>query len=103
TNRLRPDEYEGGTFTVSNLGMFDVENFIAIINPPHAAILAVGSAVPRAVVRNGQIVASNVMKLTLSADHRVTDGAEVARFLVEVKRLLENPLLLFIEAGELKS
>ncbi|MEX0766446.1 MAG: dihydrolipoamide acetyltransferase family protein [bacterium] len=96
TNRLRPDEYEGGTFTVSNLGMFDVENFIAIINPPHAAILAVGSALPRAVVRNGQIVASNVMKLTLSADHRVTDGAEVARFLIEVKRLLENPLLLFL-------
>jgi len=97
TNRLRPDEYEGGTFTVSNLGMFDVENFVAIINPPHAAILAVGSAVPRrAVVRNGQIVASNVMKLTLSADHRVTDGAEVAKFLVEVKRLLENPLLLFL-------
>lgn len=100
TNRLRPDEYEGGTFTVSNLGMFDVENFIAIINPPHAAILAVGSALPRAVVRDGQIVQSNVMKLTLSADHRVTDGAEVARFLIEVKRLLENPLLLFLEKLE---
>jgi pyruvate dehydrogenase E2 component (dihydrolipoamide acetyltransferase) len=96
SNRLRPEEYEGGTFTISNLGMFDVENFIAIINPPHAAILAVGSAQPRAVVRSGQVVVSNMMKLTLSADHRVTDGAEVAKFLVEIKRLLENPLLLFL-------
>lgn len=98
SNRLRPDEYEGGTFTISNLGMFDIENFIAIINPPHAAILAVGSAQPRAVIRNGQMAVATLMKLTLSADHRVTDGAEVAKFLIEVKRLLENPLLLFLEA-----
>lgn len=96
SNRLRPDEYEGGTFTISNLGMFEVENFVAIINPPHAAILAVGSAQSRAVVRNGQVTVASIMKLTLSADHRVTDGAEVAKFLTEVKRLLESPLLLFL-------
>lgn len=94
SGRLRPEDYEGGTFTVSNLGMFDVENFVAIINPPHAAILAVGSAQPRAVVRDGQITVATTMKVTISADHRVTDGAEAARFLGEVKRLLESPVLL---------
>lgn len=104
SGRLRPQDYEGGTFTISNLGMFDVENFVAIINPPHAAILAVGSAQPRPVVIDGQVKAASVMKLTLSADHRITDGAEAARFLGEVKRLLENPLLLFLrEAEKLKS
>jgi len=95
---LKPQDYEGGTFTVSNLGMFDfVESFIAIINPPHAGILAVGAAQARAVVRNGQIVSASVMKMTVSADHRVTDGAEAAQFLGEVKRLLENPFLLFLQ------
>ncbi|MGH2349617.1 MAG: dihydrolipoamide acetyltransferase family protein [bacterium] len=94
SGRLRGEDYEGGTFTVSNLGMYDVDNFVAIINPPHAAILAVGSAQPRPVVRNGQVTAATTMTLTISADHRVTDGAEAARFLGEVKRLLENPVLL---------
>jgi pyruvate dehydrogenase E2 component (dihydrolipoamide acetyltransferase) len=95
---LRPQDYEGGTFTVSNLGMFDfVESFIAIINPPHAGILAVGAAQPRAVVRNGQITVASTMKVTISADHRVTDGAEAAQFVGEVKRLLENPFLLFLQ------
>jgi pyruvate dehydrogenase E2 component (dihydrolipoamide acetyltransferase) len=98
TGRLRGEDYEGGTFTVSNLGMYDVDSFVAIINPPHAAILAVGSAQPRAVVRNGQVTAATTMTLTISADHRITDGAESARFLGEVKRLLENPILL-ITAG----
>jgi pyruvate dehydrogenase E2 component (dihydrolipoamide acetyltransferase) len=94
---LRPQDYEGGTFTVSNLGMFDfVESFIAIINPPHAGILAIGAAQPRAVVRNGQITVSSLMKVTISADHRVTDGAEAAQFVGEVKRLLESPFLLFV-------
>ena len=97
TGRLHPDELQGATFTVSNLGMFDVENFIAIINPPQAAILAVGSAQPRAVVDGGAIRAATVMKATLSADHRVTDGAEAARYLAEVKRLLQNPALLLVE------
>jgi len=95
---LHPEDYNGGTFTVSNLGMFgDVDNFIAIINPPQTAILAVGKALPRAVVRAGQIVAATTMKLTLSADHRVTDGAEAAQYLQEVKRLLETPDLVVRE------
>jgi pyruvate dehydrogenase E2 component (dihydrolipoamide acetyltransferase) len=89
---LTPDEYQGGTFTISNLGMFDVEEFIAIINPPQAAILAVGSIKDVPVVENGEIVPGKRMNITLSADHRITDGAEVARFLQVVKRYLENPL-----------
>jgi pyruvate dehydrogenase E2 component (dihydrolipoamide acetyltransferase) len=89
---LRPEDYDGGTFTVSNLGTFgDVDNFLAIINPPHCGILAVGKAMPHAVVRDGQIVAATTMKLTLSADHRITDGAEAAQYLHEVKRQLEDP------------
>ncbi len=89
---LTPDEYQGGTFTISNLGMFDVEEFIAIINPPQAAILAVGSIKDVPVVEDGEITPGKRMNLTLSADHRVTDGAEVARFLQAVKRYLEKPL-----------
>src|SRR5256712_1148805 len=98
SGHLRPEDLEGGTFTVSNLGMFgDVDSFVAIINPPHTGILAIGKATPRAVVRGGQIAAATTMKITLSADHRVTDGAEGAQYLNEVKRLLENPLLLVLE------
>jgi pyruvate dehydrogenase E2 component (dihydrolipoamide acetyltransferase) len=89
---LTPDEYQGGTFTVSNLGMFDVGEFIAIINPPQAAILAIGSIMNVPVVEDGEIVPGKRMNITLSADHRVTDGAEVARYLQVVKRYLENPL-----------
>ncbi len=91
---LKPEEYQGGTFTVSNLGMYDVEEFIAIINPPQAAILAVGSIKELPVVQDGQITVGQRMMITLSADHRVTDGAEVARFLQAVKRSLENPMVL---------
>jgi hypothetical protein len=83
---LKPEEFQGGTFTVSNLGMFDVEEFIAVINPPQAAILAVGSIKQVPVVVDGAIVVGQRMNLTLSADHRVTDGAEVARYLQAVKR-----------------
>jgi pyruvate dehydrogenase E2 component (dihydrolipoamide acetyltransferase) len=89
---LTPDEYQGGTFTISNLGMFDVGEFIAIINPPQAAILAIGSIMDVPVVADGEIVPGKRMNITLSADHRVTDGAEVARYLQAVKRYLENPL-----------
>jgi pyruvate dehydrogenase E2 component (dihydrolipoamide acetyltransferase) len=89
---LTPDEYQGGTFTVSNLGMFDVGEFVAIINPPQAAILAIGSIHDVPVVEDGEIVPGKRMNITLSADHRVTDGAEVARYLQAVKRYLENPL-----------
>src|SRR5215213_750729 len=89
---LTPDEYQGGTFTVSNLGMFDVGEFIAIINPPQAAILAIGSIHNVPVVEDDAIMPGKRMNITLSADHRVTDGAEVARYLQTVKRYLENPL-----------
>jgi pyruvate dehydrogenase E2 component (dihydrolipoamide acetyltransferase) len=91
---LQPHEYQGGTFTISNLGMFEVEEFIAVINPPQAAILAVGSIREVPVVQGGQVAVGRRMKLTLSADHRVTDGAEVARFLQVVRRYLERPMLL---------
>jgi len=93
---LTPDEYQGGTFTISNLGMFDVDEFIAVINPPQAAILAVGSARQTPVVRDGEIVIGNIMKLTVSADHRVLDGAAVAGFLQSVRKYLENPMLLAV-------
>ncbi|HEU0163484.1 MAG TPA: dihydrolipoamide acetyltransferase family protein [Thermomicrobiales bacterium] len=93
---LTPEEYQGGTFTISNLGMFDVDEFIAVINPPQAAILAVGSAQEVPVVRDGEIAVGSVMKLTLSADHRALDGAEAARFLGSVKKFLQNPMLLAI-------
>jgi pyruvate dehydrogenase E2 component (dihydrolipoamide acetyltransferase) len=90
--KLFPLDYEGGTFTVSNLGMFGVDNFIAIINPPQCAILAVGQIAPRVVAHGEGIAVRSLMTMTLSADHRVVDGAIGARFLREVKRLLENPL-----------
>lgn len=93
---LQPDEYQGGTFTISNLGMFDVSEFIAIINPPQAAILAVGSAQEVPVVKDGKVEIGHRMKLTLSADHRITDGAEVARFLQVVRDYLEHPFRMVI-------
>ncbi len=93
---LQPEDYQGGTFTVSNLGMFDVDEFIAVINPPQAAILAVGSVHEVPVVRDGEIAVGQVMKITLSADHRALDGAQVAGFLRSVKALLENPMLLAV-------
>lgn len=92
--RLQPDDIGGNTFTISNLGMYGVEDFIAIITPPEAAILAVGAAQKQPVVRDDQIVIGQIMRATISADHRVTDGAEAAEFMVEFKRLLENPLRL---------
>ena len=91
---LHPQEYTGGTFSVSNLGMFEVTSFAAIIHPPEAAVLAVGTVGKRPVVREGQVTVADIMNATLSADHRVADGAEGARFLVEVKRVLENPYAL---------
>ncbi len=93
---LRPEDYEGGTFTISNLGMFDVDEFIAVINPPQAAILSIGSVQEVPVVRDGEVAIGQVMKITLSADHRALDGAQVAGFLGSVKSLLENPMLLAI-------
>jgi pyruvate dehydrogenase E2 component (dihydrolipoamide acetyltransferase) len=92
--KLQPSEYSGGSFTVSNLGGYDVENFIAIIDPSQGAILAVSTIVKKPVVVNDQIVVRQRMNLTLSGDHRVIDGATGAKFAQEVKRLLQNPLSL---------
>jgi len=95
--RLKPDEYQGGTFTVSNMGMFGVESFSAIINPPQAAIVAVSSVIRRPDFdEEGNVVPRSTMKLTLSADHRIANGADGARYMSEVKRLLENPMLLLV-------
>ncbi len=94
--KLQPEDYEGSTFTTSNLGMFGIEEFTAIINPPNACILAIGSIRDEAVVRDGQVVAAKRMKLTLSCDHRVVDGATGARFLESVRRYLEEPLNLLL-------
>ena len=93
---LRPQEYAGGTFSISNLGMFDVSSFAAIIQPPQAAVLAVGKVLKRPAVEDGGLTVADMMTATLSVDHRVADGAEGARFLVEVKRLLESPLSLLV-------
>lgn len=94
---LRNEEYSGTTFSISNLGMFDVESFSAIIYPPHAAVLAVGTVKEQPVARDGQLAIAPVMTATLSVDHRVADGAEAAQFLMEVKKLLQNPLRLMLE------
>ena len=93
---LRNEEYSSTTFSISNMGMFDVESFTAIIYPPHAAILAVGSVKQVPVVRNGELAVGTMMKATLSTDHRVADGAEAAQFLMEIKRVLENPVSLLL-------
>lgn len=94
---LKPDEYQGGTFTVSNMGMFGVESFSAIINQPQAAIVAVSSIIQRPTYNEeGEIVPASMMKLTLSADHRIANGAEGALYMAEVKRLLENPMMLLV-------
>ncbi|MGA7670225.1 MAG: dihydrolipoamide acetyltransferase family protein, partial [Nitrolancea sp.] len=93
---LTPEEYQGGTFTISNLGMFGVEHFQAVINPPQAAILSVGTVKKEPVFMDGQFKPVDTMMVTVAADHRVTDGAEVSRFMQEVKRLLETPMLLLV-------
>ena len=89
--KLKPEEYMGSTFTISNLGMFDVSEFTAIINPPESCILAVGAVRKQPVVKDDQLAIGHRMKVTLSSDHRVVDGALAAQFLAEVRRLLENP------------
>jgi pyruvate dehydrogenase E2 component (dihydrolipoamide acetyltransferase) len=93
---LSPEEYQGGTITVSNMGMFGVESFAAIINPPQAAIVGVSSIVQRAIFKDEEVVPVSLMKLTLSADHRISNGAEGAQYLAEVKRLLEHPMTLVV-------
>jgi pyruvate dehydrogenase E2 component (dihydrolipoamide acetyltransferase) len=94
--KLQPAEMSGNTFTISNLGMFDIEEFTAIINPPDACILAVGSIVQKPVVKNDSIVIGNTMKVTMSCDHRVVDGATGAQFLQTLKSVLENPVKMLV-------
>jgi pyruvate dehydrogenase E2 component (dihydrolipoamide acetyltransferase) len=94
--KLKPEEYTGATFSISNLGMFGIDEFTAVINPPEAAILAVGAMQTVPVVRDGQLVARQMMRVTMSCDHRVIDGATGAKFLQTFKKLLENPLLLLV-------
>jgi pyruvate dehydrogenase E2 component (dihydrolipoamide acetyltransferase) len=94
--KFASDDLSGGTFTVSNMGMLDIESFTAVINPPQSAILAVGAIKPRAVVRDGAVVAAHTMFVTVSCDHRIIDGVMAGRFLEELKTLLERPLALVI-------
>jgi pyruvate dehydrogenase E2 component (dihydrolipoamide acetyltransferase) len=94
--KLQPEQMQGNTFTISNLGMFEVEEFTAIINPPDVAILAVSSIMQKPVIKDGQVVPGNRMKVTLSSDHRVVDGATAAQFLQTLKHLLENPVRMLL-------
>lgn len=94
--KLQPDEYTGATFSISNLGMMGIKEFTAIINPPEAAIIAVGGANPTPVVRDGEVVVRNIMHVTMSCDHRVVDGATGARFLQTFKQMLETPAMMLM-------
>ncbi|MBP6002960.1 MAG: 2-oxo acid dehydrogenase subunit E2 [Pyrinomonadaceae bacterium] len=94
--RLQPEEYSGATFSISNLGMFGIKEFTAIINPPEAGILAVGGAAQTPVVRNGEVVIRNIMNVTMSCDHRVIDGATGSRFLQTFKQMLEQPAMMLV-------
>ena len=92
--KLQPEDWEGSTFTISNLGMFGIEEFTAIINEPNACILAIGGTKQIPVVKNGAVVPGNVMKVTLSCDHRVVDGVAGSMFLNDFKKYMENPVVL---------
>jgi pyruvate dehydrogenase E2 component (dihydrolipoamide acetyltransferase) len=94
--KLRPEEYTGASFSISNLGMFGIDEFTAVINPPEGAILAVGAITAKPVVRDGEIVVRQIMRVTMSCDHRVIDGATGAKFLQTFKKILENPLYLVV-------
>jgi pyruvate dehydrogenase E2 component (dihydrolipoamide acetyltransferase) len=96
SRRLQPSEYTGSTFSVSNLGMFDIDQFTAVINPPEAGIIAVGSIAQKPVVVDGQLAARRRMRITMSCDHRVIDGATGAAFLKTLKQMLENPLAMLL-------
>lgn len=94
--KITPDEMQGSTFTVSNLGMFGIEEFTSIINQPNSAILSVGAIVQKPVVKNGEIVVGNTMKVTMACDHRTVDGATGAKFLQTFKRYMEHPVTMFV-------
>lgn len=95
-NALKPEEFQGGGFTISNLGMFGVKQFMAIVNPPQACILAVGASNKRAIIVNDEIKIATIMDVTLSSDHRVVDGAVGAMFMAAFKRFIENPMKMFV-------
>ena len=94
--KLLPEEYQGGTFSISNLGMYGVKEFSAVINPPQGAILAVGAGEERPIIKDGAVAAATLMTCTLSVDHRVVDGAVGARFLSAFKGLIEDPLTMLL-------
>jgi pyruvate dehydrogenase E2 component (dihydrolipoamide acetyltransferase) len=96
SKKLKPEEYTGATFSISNLGMFGIDEFTAVINPPEGAILAVGTMTPKPVVRDNEVVVRQMMRVTMSCDHRVIDGATGAKFLQTFKKILENPLYLVV-------
>jgi pyruvate dehydrogenase E2 component (dihydrolipoamide acetyltransferase) len=96
TRHLKPQEYQGGATAISNLGMYGIKDFAAVINPPHATILAVGTGEERAVVRNGQLAVASIMTVTLSTDHRAVDGALGAEMLGAFKKLIENPVMMVV-------
>jgi pyruvate dehydrogenase E2 component (dihydrolipoamide acetyltransferase) len=96
SKRLKPEEYTGATFSISNLGMFGIDEFTAVINPPEGAILAVGAMTAKPIVRENEIVIRQMMRVTMSCDHRVIDGATGAKFLQTFKKILENPLYLVV-------
>ncbi|HYD99938.1 MAG TPA: 2-oxo acid dehydrogenase subunit E2, partial [Alphaproteobacteria bacterium] len=94
--KLKPEEFQGGTFSISNLGMFGIKDFAAVINPPQACILAVGAGEQRPVVKDGALAIANVMSCTLSVDHRAVDGAVGAQYLAAFKKLVEDPLSMLL-------
>ena len=96
SKKLQPEEMQGNTFTISNLGMFGIEEFTAIINPPDSCIMAVGGIKETAIVKNGELTVGNIMKVTLSCDHRVVDGAVGSAFLQTFKSLLEDPVRILV-------
>ena len=96
SGKLKLEEFQGGTFSISNLGMFGIKEFSAVINPPHGAILAVGAGEQRPIVKDGALGIATVMSVTLSVDHRVVDGATGARFLQAFKKLIEDPLSMLL-------
>ncbi len=96
SRKLKPEEYTGATFSISNLGMFGIDEFTAVINPPEGGILAIGAMTPKPVVRDNEIVIRQMMRVTMSCDHRIIDGATGAKFLQTFKKILENPLYLVV-------
>jgi pyruvate dehydrogenase E2 component (dihydrolipoamide acetyltransferase) len=93
---LKPSEYQGGSTAISNLGMYGIKDFAAVINPPHATILAVGAGEERAVVRNGQLAIANILTVRYSTDHRAVDGALGAELMAAFKTLIENPVMMVV-------